>query len=246
MCIRDREKGEYNKAIEFYKKAEILALKIDGAGILDVALSGLQFTYEKMGNAEQSLVYSKKRILLKDSINKVQSKSYDITINDVLKKKEKNINQKFSNTKKIYIAFSILALLIVIFFGIRIYKNKKENKKVIELMEQKEVENLELQQKLNKSFDEVVQLAKENNPEFLTRFKEVYPEFYRKLNNIEPKLLNTEIKLCAMLYLGFTSKDIAEFTFVTVKAAQHRKFRLRKKLNIPSDEEINSWILKEY
>ena len=106
----------------------------------------------------------------------------DITINDVLKKKEKNINQKFSNTKKIYIAFSILALLIVIFFGIRIYKNKKENKKVIELMEQKEVENLELQQKLNKSFDEVVQLAKENNPEFLTRFKEVYPEFYRKLN----------------------------------------------------------------
>lgn len=240
------EKGEYNKAIEFYKKAEILALKIDGAGILDVALSGLQFTYEKMGNAEQSLVYSKKRILLKDSINKVQSKSYDITINDVLKKKEKNINQKFSNTKKIYIAFSILALLIVIFFGIRIYKNKKENKKVIELMEQKEVENLELQQKLNKSFEEVVQLAKDNNPEFITRFKEVYPEFYSKLISIEPKLLDTEIKLCAMLFLGFSAKDIAEFTFVTVKAAQHRKFRLRKKLNIPSDEEINSWILKEY
>jgi hypothetical protein len=32
------------------------------------------------------------------------------------------------------------------------------------------------------------------------------------------------------------------YTFVTPKAVQNRKNRIRKKLNIPSEEDINVWI----
>lgn len=239
-------KKEYQKAIEFYIKNEYLARKTKEAPLQEDALIGLHHCYLQKGDLKKALFYSEKRNLYNDSIRLLQLKKSNLAMNDILNKNEVNIKKEFSNSQKIYVVFSILALLLLIFLGVRIYKNHQEKKKVIELMDEKEIENKELLQKLNESFEEVVQLAKDNNPEFITRFKEVYPEFYSKLISIEPKLLDTEIKLCAMLFLGFSAKDIAEYTFVTVKAAQHRKFRLRKKLNIPSDSDINVWINENY
>jgi DNA-binding CsgD family transcriptional regulator len=51
-----------------------------------------------------------------------------------------------------------------------------------------------------------------------------------------------DLTFCAYLYLNFSSKDIAQYTFVTPRAVQIRKNRLRKKLNINSEEDIYLWI----
>lgn len=240
------EKGEYDQAIAFYKKAESLAIVLKEPLMLENAINGLKNTYEKKGNQKQTLEYSQKYIALKDSLNLVQSINSDVTIKDIVQKNEKNIHQKFSKSQKIYIAFAILASIFLLIFLIKTKKNQKEKEKAIKIIEEKSKENHELQLKVNESFDEIIQLAKNNNPEFLTRFSEVYPDYYQKLITIEPKLLVTELKLCSMIYLGFSSKDIADYTFVTLKAAQHRKFRLRKKLNIPSDADINVWLNENY
>jgi hypothetical protein len=88
----------------------------------------------------------------------------------------------------------------------------------------------------------VVRLAKNNDPEFLTRFQEVYPNFFPKLLQIEPQLQNSELKFCALLFLNFSSKDIATYTFVQPQSIQTRKNRLRKKLNISSEEDIYIWM----
>ena len=240
------EKKDYDKAILHYKHAEVLAKKINEMLILDNAYSGLYSIYQNIGNSEKAIDYSHKKMLLKDSILNKQARSTEITINDIVRKKEKLIHQQFSKSQKLYFILGVLVLLILSFLAIKIYKNQKDKKKALNLIEEKEQENHELKQKLNEAFEEVVKLAKENSPEFLTRFQEVYPDFYEKLINITPKLLNTELKLCAMLFLGFSTKDIAEYTFVTIKAAQHRKFRLRKKLSIPSDYDIIVWINENY
>jgi DNA-binding NarL/FixJ family response regulator len=45
-----------------------------------------------------------------------------------------------------------------------------------------------------------------------------------------------------MTFLNFSTKNIAQYTFVTVRAVQIRKNRLRKKLNIASDIDFNNWM----
>jgi DNA-binding CsgD family transcriptional regulator len=95
---------------------------------------------------------------------------------------------------------------------------------------------------LYKAKEELIILGKNNTSDFFLRFKEMYPEFCEKLLQIKPDLINSELKFCAYLKLNFTTKEIATFIGVTPRAVQIRKNRLRKKLNIPSDEDIYLWM----
>ena len=91
-------------------------------------------------------------------------------------------------------------------------------------------------------FNNLITLAKNNNAEFLTLFNELYPEFVESLKAINPKIRSSELEFCAMTFLNFSTKHIAQYTFVTIRAVQIRKNRLRKKLNIASDIDFNNWM----
>jgi DNA-binding CsgD family transcriptional regulator len=41
-----------------------------------------------------------------------------------------------------------------------------------------------------------------------------------------------------MLKLRFSSKEIANYTFVQHKSVQQKKYRIRKRLNIPAETDI--------
>lgn len=92
------------------------------------------------------------------------------------------------------------------------------------------------------NFNDLITLAKNNNAEFLALFNEIYPEFVASLKKINPKIRSSELEFCAMTFLNFSTKNIAQYTFVTVRAVQVRKNRLRKKLNIASDIDFNNWM----
>lgn len=89
--------------------------------------------------------------------------------------------------------------------------------------------------------DEIVKLAKENSPRLLNACKTASPYFFEKLRTINQNLKKSELIFCIYLKLDFTTKEIATFIFVTPKAIQNRKNRLRKKLNIASDVDIYKW-----
>jgi len=89
--------------------------------------------------------------------------------------------------------------------------------------------------------DEILALAKQNSPRLLNKFRLVYPEFFDKISDIQPNLKNSELIFCIYLKLNLTTKEVATYTFVTPKAIQNRKNRLRKKLGIPSDLDIYKW-----
>ncbi|MCT3803594.1 hypothetical protein HZQ57_03710, partial [Elizabethkingia anophelis] len=103
------------------------------------------------------------------------------------------------------------------------------------------IETLRLQQEGNQ-FSELIEMAKENSPQFWFRFHELYPEMYGKMIKINPNIKVPELTFCAYLYLGFSTKDIAEYTFVTVRAVETRKSRLREKYSIPSGIDFYNWI----
>lgn len=89
--------------------------------------------------------------------------------------------------------------------------------------------------------DEIITLAKQNSPRLLNKFRLIYPDFFSKIFSIQPNLKNSELIFCIYLRLNMTTKEIATYTFVTPKAIQNRKNRLRKKLNIPSEVDIYKW-----
>jgi DNA-binding CsgD family transcriptional regulator len=57
-----------------------------------------------------------------------------------------------------------------------------------------------------------------------------------------PDLTKTEFILFALIFLNFTTKDIAKYTFVEHRTVQTRKNRLRRKLNLPAGTNLENYI----
>ncbi|MCC3214495.1 tetratricopeptide repeat protein [Chryseobacterium sp. X308] len=137
------------------------------------------------------------------------------------------------NDLPLFIALSITVLTVS---GVYVRKmiNKLQKKKNT-LKEQTDALKNHVQ---TKQLQEVTELAKRNDSSFLLKFKELFPEFIKSLLAINPDLENSELAFCAMLKLRFSSKEIADYTFVQHKSVQQKKYRIRKRLNIPGETDI--------
>lgn len=118
----------------------------------------------------------------------------------------------------------------------------QEIEKSTKTIEQQEQEKQVLEQKMNLSFEEVIKMAKENDPLFWKRFQEVYPGFLSKMLTANSQLRNSELMLCAYIYLGFTTREFAEYTFKSAKTVENYRYTLRKKLNLVNTDNLNLWI----
>lgn len=79
--------------------------------------------------------------------------------------------------------------------------------------------------------------------DFETHFKSVHPNFMNKLINNFPKLSTGEIKLCALLRLNLNSKEIASILFQNPQSIDIARYRLRKKMELKRDENLNSYLM---
>lgn len=81
-----------------------------------------------------------------------------------------------------------------------------------------------------------------NDVVFLEKFQRIFPYFKKNLfDNTGVSLSTSELTLCAIMKLGLTTKEISIHTNASLKAIEGRKYRLRKKLNIPSDIDFTLW-----
>jgi len=196
--------------------------------------------YRKLNSPGQKEFYESK--YNSESLKKLDeyNKNIQKTVEIILK--EKNEKQSTAQRRSLIIIISIV--LLVIAFSILGYKKhvsiKKHKDKIIE---EKEKQTILLSENVDKNkFNEMVKLSKYNDPQALILFEELYPRFISKLKELDPKIRNTELAFCALAYLNFSTKDIAEYTFVTARAVEKHKSRIRKKYNIPSDENFNRWM----
>lgn len=94
---------------------------------------------------------------------------------------------------------------------------------------------------VNKQLDLV--LNSENAyAEFDKTFINVYPEFYKKLNN-RFKLTKTDLRLAAYIKMNHSNDEIARISGVSKRTVETQRYRLLKKLNIPADQDLNSFII---
>ncbi len=73
---------------------------------------------------------------------------------------------------------------------------------------------------------------------FEKRFEQVHENFYSRLAEKYPKLTNKDRKLCALLRLQLSTKEIATIMHQNPSSVEVARTRLRKKLNV-SNTEIN-------
>lgn len=84
--------------------------------------------------------------------------------------------------------------------------------------------------------------SKKTWDEFEMHFKEVHVDFYKTLNERFPDLTVNEKRLCAFLKLNLTTKEIAAITHQSVKSINMARFRLRKKLEMETEEDLVGFI----
>ena len=72
--------------------------------------------------------------------------------------------------------------------------------------------------------------------EFELRFRQVHSGFYDRLLKNYPDLTSNELKLCALLRLNLTTKEICELTGQRPASLEVARSRMRKKLGISNPQ----------
>lgn len=242
---------QYSKALDYYLKViqEMEKFKIKNANYQIRVYTTIAEIYGALGDKKNQNIYLEKYITENKKFQSKNIENVQVAINTILSEKNNEISF-IENRKNIWL-FSIIIIFIIAFIGFYFIYNKinQKRKKTIRELEmkeaiitEKELHTNELKLKVNEAFDEIIDLAKENHPNFYTRFLEVYPDFQKKLLIINSNLQNSEMVLLAYIYLNFTTKEIADFTNKSPRTIQNRKHHLRKKLGISSSEDLYMWI----
>jgi len=146
---------------------------------------------------------------------------------------EKEISDKENEQKKI--ALSIIRkneILLKLKSEIDILKQIPEGHikhADLNILRQLVIENLSVENE-RKSFNKYI--------------KKLNNSFYKNLELEHPGLSENEQKLCSLLRLKLTSKEIASILNISPKSVEVSRYRLRKKMNIKKNEKLSKMIRK--
>jgi tetratricopeptide (TPR) repeat protein/DNA-binding CsgD family transcriptional regulator len=78
--------------------------------------------------------------------------------------------------------------------------------------------------------------------EFEMRLDEVHQLFFHKLDHAFPQLTKSERRLCSLLVLDLSTKGISSVLNISISAVNKNRQRLRKKLDIISDQDLGEFL----
>lgn len=149
----------------------------------------------------------------------------------------------FHKNTQITLVQSVLLLAVNGYFIM--LKNNELQKLYHQALQAMRPSNSHVRQSVNTvspSVEDVVKLAREGNTAFIATFQQIFPNFYKNLFQQNPEMTQEEFKFCALLKLGFTTKDIANYNHLAIRTVQTRKSRLRKSFCIPPKDDLYIWI----
>ena len=79
---------------------------------------------------------------------------------------------------------------------------------------------------------------------FNMHFDKVHPDFFEKLKQICDHLTEENLRLCAYIKIGLTTKQIAQLLHVIPSTIFTGRYRLKKKLNLSDEEDLDKFIGK--
>lgn len=132
-------------------------------------------------------------------------------------------------------------------------KNKELTASTLRIIEKDEILS-DLKEKLkdqrrNPDADELNKIMKSidannanNWEEFEASFSSVNKSFYHHLAEKFPELTHNDKKICALVKLNFSSKDMSRLLGISIESVHTTRYRLRKKLNLHRDVNLVDFI----
>ena len=96
--------------------------------------------------------------------------------------------------------------------------------------------------KMTRSLSEEDKMDKEWE-NFTKHFDKVHSDFVVGLKEKHPKISGNELKLCAYLRMNLSTKEIAQLMNISVRGVEVSRYRLRKKLAIPSEKNLFDYLI---
>ncbi|MDO4228397.1 MAG: hypothetical protein Q4C98_01155 [Capnocytophaga sp.] len=96
--------------------------------------------------------------------------------------------------------------------------------------------NIERVIRTDKFLDEAIEQT-------VKEFEDIHPDFFNKLNELSAhKLTSLDLKYCAYMFLKLSTKEIATVFNVEPKSIRMSKYRIKQKLNLPKDENLEDFL----
>lgn len=74
------------------------------------------------------------------------------------------------------------------------------------------------------------------------QINDIYKDFLDRLELKYPSITKSEKRLCVMLYIDLSSKEIAIITNTTLRSVETSRYRLRKKFNLQRDDDMVNFL----
>ncbi len=78
--------------------------------------------------------------------------------------------------------------------------------------------------------------------DFKLRFENVHKGFFDKLHKKFPSLTNNDLRLSVLVKMNFSIKELSEMFGISPESVKTARYRLKKKLNLPSEQNLNDFL----
>ncbi|MDN3673459.1 tetratricopeptide repeat protein [Flavobacterium branchiarum] len=241
-------RGNFYNAKMYFQEALLLAKENKRIFYINDLYYNLSRIYSILKDQDSTKYYRNKYVILNDSLSKIHKDAIYTSLRFYLEDKDEAM---LTDVELIIALLSLLIIIIVItFVYIKKYRKRfvivKEESNVIDnqlKIKEELIEKIK-SQNVNPKLEgtDLKQLAIEGSPLFFAKFKEIHPEYIDEVIKINPTIVSSELKFCALIKLGFSTNEIATYTKSTIRAVQSKRYRLRKKLNVPPEEDLYDWL----
>lgn len=157
--------------------------------------------------------------------------------NEIIKLRNEKLQAELSH-KDIELANSTMSII-------------RKNESLIEIKNEIEKQKKQLGTRYPKNmYEKLVGLVNKNltNEDdwlvFESHFDQAHENFFRRLKNEYPSLTPSDLKLCAYLRLNLATKEIAPLLNISVRGVEIRRYRLRKKLELPQEKNLVEFMME--
>lgn len=210
-----------NWAIVFYTLTGIIAL-VAGKKIYEAKLNRDQQTISQKLQLEKEAFLKKEAEATEKQIIKIQTEKLQAEL--------ASKNRELANS-----AMSL------------VYKNELLQKLSEEMTKLKDENGKTLSEdqlrKIQKVIDDGMNDERDWNL-FESSFNEAHESFFKKLKANHPDLVPNDLKLCAYLHMNMSSKEMASLLNISLRGVEIRRYRLRKKLEVPHDKNLTEFLME--
>ena len=229
--------GNIHKAIEYAEQALEYAAMNGEVGIRLECLADLSVLYRKAENHQKALHYLDRYIDLREEMVSPEklNKAVRQSVTPTLKRLRSKVKQGESRVAQLQ---AQLVEKERILMELAIQALSATQKKASE----QEVNSPD------KTTDELSNRSNQTNridsrwEQLVGQISKVDSQFYHDLAHRFTNLSMAELKVCSLLRMGMSSKEIAEILVLSVRTVDCHRLNIRKKLNLPRSTRLASYI----